>query len=97
MAVRYQLQKDEDMTKEQFSKILEELMEKIGDGPGSNIDALSQFSKRHEMAKELKDITCGLNESMGAIRLVLKYLIFDIEATRRERDQLRMLLEDQDD
>lgn len=36
-------------------------------------------------------------EVIGTLRLVLTYLIFDLEATRRERDELRMRLEDQND
>jgi hypothetical protein len=35
-------------------------------------------------------------ETLQSIRFTLKYVMFDLEATRRERDHLRMILEDQE-
>ncbi|MDR1485525.1 MAG: transcriptional regulator [Planctomycetaceae bacterium] len=35
----------------------------------------------------------NIRESLGQINLDLKYLIFDLEATRRERDEYRKRLE----
>lgn len=84
------------MTKEQFDKLLEEIMEKIEDGPGSHIDMLAQIAKRHTALKELHKTITAFSESIGAMRLTMKYLVFDLEATRRERDELRMQLEDQE-
>lgn len=34
-------------------------------------------------------------ESSQFMRIVLKYMMFDLAATRRERDELKMTLEDQ--
>lgn len=84
------------MTEEQFKKLLEELMIKTQDGPGSYADVLAQFGKRHAAFKELQEIIAEINESMSTFRLILTYLMFDLEATRRERDQFRMELEDQE-
>jgi len=36
------------------------------------------------------------SETWQSVRFALKYVMFDLEATRRERDQLRMMLEDQE-
>lgn len=83
------------MDEKQLSRILDEFIGKIEDNPGSHTDVFSQIAKRHVAMKEFKEGLSELNESLGAIRLILKYLVFDLEATRRERDQLRMLLEDQ--
>lgn len=84
------------MTKEQFAKMLEELMEKMENGTGSHTNVLAQIAKQHMAPKELHEVIIELSESMGAIRLILKYLMFDLEATRRERDELRMMLEDKE-
>jgi hypothetical protein len=40
-----------------------------------------------------QQILSDLRESLGQINLDLKYLIFDLEATRRERDEYRHQLE----
>lgn len=72
-------------------------MGKIEDDPGSHVDALMQIADRHTASKELREVIAELNESVGAIRLIIKYLIFDLEATRRERDVFHTILEDQND
>lgn len=82
------------MKNEQCLQILEELMSRMGDGPGSHSDALLQIAERCAATKELQKAVAKLSNSFDAIRLVIKYLLFDIEATRRERDTFRMLLED---
>lgn len=82
------------MNKEQFAQALDELMGKIEDGPGSHADVLAQIANRRISMKEVQEIVSGINESFATIRLIIKYLVFDLEATRRERDQFRMLLED---
>lgn len=82
------------MNEEQFTQMLEEIMGKIENCPGSHAEALEKLAKRNEVAKEIQEVIGGLNESLGAIRLIIKYLVFDLEATRRERDKLRMTLED---
>jgi len=84
------------MTEEQFAKLLEELMGKIKDGPGNYGDILTRFAKKHAAFKELQEIIAEINDSMGAFRLILQYLMFDLEATRRERNELYMRLEDQE-
>lgn len=84
------------MTKEQFAEILEELMEKMENGPGSHTNVLVQIAEQHVAPKKLHEAIIELSESMGAIRLILKYLMFDLEATRRERDEFRMMLEDKE-
>ena len=41
------------------------------------------------------DLTHVLNEAMDGLRLGMTYLVFDLEATRRENRYLRRLLEEQ--
>ncbi len=47
-------------------------------------------SYQKQLIKELEE----LQRSIGYFRIVVKYLLFDVEATRRENDYLRKLLED---
>jgi hypothetical protein len=42
----------------------------------------------------LKKQVSTLQDSLDTLRLYIKYLIFDIEATRRENVELRKLLEE---
>jgi hypothetical protein len=35
-----------------------------------------------------------VQDALGQLRLDMKYLVFDLEATRRERDDFRRRLED---
>jgi len=47
--------------------------------------------QRHE---RLKATVSGLQESLDYLRLSIKYLVFDLEATRRENNYLRKMLEE---
>lgn len=50
--------------------------------------------RNHEQLKESLD---RLQNSLDNLRLVTKYRVFDLEATRRENARLRKLLEGDDD
>ncbi len=47
--------------------------------------------------KQLKESLDRLQNSLDNLRLVTKYRVFDLEATRRENSRLRKLLEGDDD
>jgi len=85
------------MEEEKFAELCDELMAKIGDGPDSHMHALSKIAEKDMELLEIQKTLASLKKTMAAIRLILKYLLFDLEATKRERDQLRMRLEDRDD
>jgi hypothetical protein len=57
------------------------------------LEALAdETQKRHEqLCKSLQ----GLQESLDSLRLSVKYIVFDLEATRRENHCLRQMLENQ--
>ncbi len=44
----------------------------------------------------VEQLMSELGENHLGIRIVIQYLMFDIEATRRERDILRTILESKD-
>lgn len=84
------------MTENEFETLMAQVMTKLEDGSGSHLDVLSNIAQKHTAIEEFGQIVGDIAESLRFIRLALKYMAFDLEATRRERDQLKMILEDQD-
>jgi hypothetical protein len=86
------------MDEEQFQRKLTELMQEIGTLPSQDKDKLEALAdetiRRH---KEIKDGCNAIQESISYLRLCIKYLLFDLEATRRENQYLRTMLEQQED
>lgn len=82
------------MNEQDFQAKLGELISQIGKLPESErpaLEALAGETKdRHDkMKKTIND----LQDSLDYLRLSIKYLVFDLEATRRENQYLRKLLE----
>ena len=50
-----------------------------------------------ESTRRRKRILSLVQEALGQLRLDMKYLMFDLEATRRERDSFQQQLEGYDD
>ncbi|NLX24035.1 MAG: hypothetical protein GXY55_20485 [Phycisphaerae bacterium] len=79
-----------------FQKRLGELVSEIKDLPRPERDKLAVLAEetkaRHQ---ELKKTVNSLHESIDFLRLSIKYLLFDLEATRRENGYLRKMLEEQ--
>ena len=57
---------------------------------GISGDLVADAQARQE---KLRQTVRTLQESLDHLRLSVKYLVFDLEATRRENDYLRKLLE----
>lgn len=83
------------MQEDTFQKKLAELVAEIGTLPEEDrarLQVLAQETRdRHQ---KLKQTVGNLQESIDFLRLSIKYLLFDLEATRRENKQLRKLLEE---
>ena len=84
------------MNEQEFQQRLGELLTQIGtlpEGERSKLERLAEETKgRHDRMKK----TIGdLQESLDYLRLSVKYLVFDLEATRRENQYLRKLLDRQ--
>jgi len=80
-----------------FQHKLSELVKEIGTLPASQrkkLELLAQETKQRHA--ELRKSVTNLQESLDYLRLSIKYLLFDLEATRRENSYLRQLLEDSD-
>ncbi|MCK6486157.1 MAG: transcriptional regulator [Phycisphaerae bacterium] len=81
-----------------FQKKLAELVAEIGTLPSTErgkLEALAEETRqRHQ---KLKETVHSLQESIDYLRLSIKYLLFDLEATRRENAYLRKMLEEEPD
>ena len=77
-----------------FQNKLAELMGEISTLPKAERDKLAdlaaQTQKRHQ---KLRKTVSDLQESLDYLRVAIKYLVFDLEATRRENKYLREMLE----
>ncbi len=84
------------MDENAFQKKLGELVTEIKTLPEQDRARLAMLAEetraRHQ---ELKKTVHNLHESIDFLRLSIKYLLFDLEATRRENGYLRKMLEDQ--
>ena len=83
------------MTEHEFQSKLAELMGEITSLPAAERKKLEQMAdetrQRHE---RLRQTVSNLQESLDYLRLSIKYLVFDLEATRRENGYLRKMLEE---
>ena len=71
------------ISEEEFNNKLQELIRVVADLP---VDKQKQDQHKIEVNK--------ITRSLTDLRICIKYLIFDLEATRRERDQFKKILDD---
>ncbi len=86
------------MDERTFQQKLAELTKEIGNLPDedrSKLETLAEQTKQRHA--KLKKTVSSLQESLDYLRLSVKYLLFDLEATRRENSYLRKMLEEQSD
>ena len=83
------------MNEAEFQNKLAELMGKISTLPPTERAKLEKLAdetrQRHE---RLKKTVSNLQESLDYLRLSIKYLVFDLEPTRRETAYLRKMHEE---
>lgn len=83
------------MEESMFEGQLEELVNAIGEIPGPNKEKLVKMIKKTgKCHSELKKNIACLQESLDFLRVSVKYLVFDLEATRRENGDLKKLLKE---
>lgn len=71
-----------------------ELAHRISQLPDQYRDALDEtLTKVIESAKRRRRVLGLVQDALSQLRLDMKYLVFDLEATRRERDDYRRQLE----
>jgi hypothetical protein len=73
---------------------LNELLKEFGGATDPQCVKLAMLAKEAgENQKKLEQSVSSLQESLDYLRICIKYQLFDLEATRRENDYLRKLLE----
>ena len=78
-----------------FESKLNELVNEIGSIPTPQQKKLVILVKKtRSYHKKVKKSVSNLQELLDYLRVSIKYLLFDLEATRRENSYLRKLLED---
>jgi hypothetical protein len=86
------------LDEQDYRASLDELLEGIGKLPTEQRRRLQvlvgETRQRHE---KLRESVMRLQETLDTLRVSVKYLIFDVEATRRENDHLRKKISDQGD
>jgi len=82
------------MDEQAFQIKLAELMSKIKQLPEQERPTLERLAKDAKKRRErIQASVAELQESLDYLRLTIKYLVFDLEATRRENAYLRKLVE----
>lgn len=75
------------MNDERFQERLARLMEQMNALPESERERLRQLAQEaRERHERIKADVARMQESLDFLRMGMKYLLFDLEATRRERD-----------
>jgi hypothetical protein len=81
---------DEQTFQDKFSELLGKIRE-LPAGQRERLEALAEQSAQRR--KRIQASLGELQESLDYLRLSIKYLVFDLEATRRENGYLRKLVE----
>ncbi len=81
------------MDENEFNRKLRELIDEIASLP---IDKQRQLAPLVEETKQrhidVKEDVNKINKSIADLRICIKYLLFDLEATKREKDRLKAIL-----
>jgi len=74
---------------------LNELVKEVGGLADLRYYKLAMLARQaHESHKKLEESVNNLQESLDYLRVCIKYQLFDLEATRRENNYLRKMLEE---
>ena len=82
------------MDDQAFYNKFDKLMQKLGALPDAERARLEQLAEEAKNRRQrIQASVTELQESLDHLRLSVKYIVFDLEATRRENAYLRKLLE----
>lgn len=80
-----------------FEKKLADLIDELQRLPAPSGPTLVAFARQRKAYQEkLTKSVESLQDSLDYLRVSVKYLLFDLEATRRENASLKRLLEDRE-
>lgn len=82
------------MDEQTFQTKFNELLDKIKDLPEAQRGRFEELAEETRTRRDrIQSSVSELQESLDYLRLSVKYLVFDLEATRRENAYLRKLIE----
>jgi chromosome segregation ATPase len=82
------------MNEQDFQAKLGELINQINGLPEQEKAHMGQLAEETKTRHErMRQTIADLQESLDYLRLSIKYLVFDLEATRRENQYLRKLID----
>lgn len=88
------LKREVAMKENEFQSRLNQLLSQIDTLPESDRPKLAQLaSETNSRHQRMKKTITELQDSLDHLRLSVKYLVFDLEATRRENKYLRNMLD----
>ena len=76
-----------------FQQKMQELMARIRELPETEAGTEAESAPVADRQARIKASVSELQESLDYLRLSVKYLVFDLEATRRENRYLRRMIE----
>ena len=76
-----------------FQQKMQELMARIRELPEHEAPQDAESAPAADRQARIKASVSELQESLDYLRLSVKYLVFDLEATRRENRYLRRMIE----
>ena len=80
----------------EFAARMEALMSEIAELPPAEKERLEKLAVQTQVRHEkMRQTVTKLQDSLDHLRLSVKYLCFDLEATRRENGYLRKLLQEE--
>ena len=92
-----QIQRTESNKSDEIPNDLQQLVLAIEELPTAHRAKLEQLADRVVAStRRRRKILALVQDALSQLRLDMKYLMFDLEATRRERDDYRDRLEDDD-
>ena len=78
-------------------ELLEELLDKIGSYPHMSVEnKVKRLKFAGKQGKETKNQLFSVLNSIDDLRLFMKYLLFDLESTRRENNYFKKLLDEKE-
>lgn len=82
------------MNEQEFQTKLTELMGEISAMPAGEREKFTKLADQtRQQHEQINKTVSSLQESLDYLRLSIKYLVFDLEATKRENGYLRKMLE----
>lgn len=81
------------MDERSLEKSLSELLQTVG-GASAAPEIATAVQATATQNDQLQQAVSSLQDSLDYLRLTVKYLLFDLEATRRENAHLRKMLEE---